>query len=173
VQEGKLVEKGSMNIRAVQEVMDTQTLEYSFPFSKFSFPTDIVTIVLCEGRKSAFFQTGIVVPLETKLSLGTDLYKTKEQVNSPDATKLAAFRSFVAAAKRCFGTVQITEETSQHIREDFVRQRQEDKSVTAEDLIHLMKVARLLAASMLEQEVTIDIWERSKRLDAGRRKRSL
>jgi hypothetical protein len=45
-----------MNIRAVQEVMDAQTLEYSFPFSKFSFPTDIVTIVLCDGRKSAFFQ---------------------------------------------------------------------------------------------------------------------
>ena len=47
---------GIMNIRAIQEVMDTQTLEYSFPFSKFPFPTDIVTIVLCEGRKSAFFQ---------------------------------------------------------------------------------------------------------------------
>ncbi|OJA18869.1 hypothetical protein AZE42_08571 [Rhizopogon vesiculosus] len=128
VREGKLVEKGVMNIRAVQEVMDAQTLEYSFPFSKFSFPTDIVTIVLCEGRKSAFFQTGIVVPLETQPSLETNLYKTKEQVKSPDAARLAAFRSFIATAKRCFGTIDIAEETSEHIREDFVRQRQEDKS---------------------------------------------
>ena len=32
--------------------------------------------------------------------------------------------------------------SEQHIREDFVRQRQEDNSMTAEDLIHLMKVAR-------------------------------
>jgi hypothetical protein len=30
----------------------------------------------------------------------------------------------------------------QHIQEDFVRQRQEDPSITADDLVHLMKVAR-------------------------------
>ncbi|KIK40911.1 hypothetical protein CY34DRAFT_806704 [Suillus luteus UH-Slu-Lm8-n1] len=172
VQEGKLVEKGIMNIRAVQEVMDAQTLEYSFPFSKFSFPTDIVTIVLCDGRKSAFFQTGFTVPLEMKPSLKDNLYKPRDQIKIPDTVKLAAYRSFLAAAKQCFGTVQVAEETSKHIQEDFVRQRQEDPSITADNLIHLMKVARLLAASMLEREVTVDIWETSKRLDASRRKRS-
>ncbi|KAG2348450.1 hypothetical protein BDR05DRAFT_925918 [Suillus weaverae] len=171
VQEGKLVEKGIMNIRAVQEVMDAQTLEYSFPFSKFSFPTDIVTIVLCDGRKSAFFQTSFTIPLETKPSLKDNLYKPRDQIKTLDTVKLAAYRSFLAAAKRCFGTVQVAEETSRHIQEDFVRQRQEDSSITADDLIHLMKVARLLAASMLEREVTVDIWETSKRLDASRRKR--
>ncbi|KAG1882914.1 putative alanine racemase-domain-containing protein [Suillus subluteus] len=172
VQEGKLVEKGIMNIRAVQEVMDAQTLEYSFPFSKFTFPTDIVTIVLCDGRKSAFFQTGFTIPLETKPSLRDNLYKPRDQIKIPDTAKLASYRSFLAAAKQCFGTVQVAEETSQHIQEDFVRQRQEDPSITADDLIHLMKVARLLAASMLEREVTVDIWETSKRLDASRRKRT-
>ncbi|KAG0705327.1 putative alanine racemase-domain-containing protein [Suillus ampliporus] len=172
VREGKLVEKGIMNIKAVQEVMDAQTLEYSFPFSKFSFPTDIVTIVLCEGRKSAFFQTGFTIPLEIKPSLEADLYKQRDQIKLPDTVKLAAYRSFLAAAKQCFGTVQVAEETSRHIQEDFVRQRQEDPSITADNLIHLMKVARLLAASMLEREVTIDIWERSKRLDASRKKRA-
>ncbi|KAG1819613.1 uncharacterized protein BJ212DRAFT_1575877 [Suillus subaureus] len=171
VQEGKLVEKGIMNIRAVQEVMDAQTLEYSFPFSKFSFPTDIVTIVLCDGRKSAFFQTGFIVPLKTKPSLKDNLYKPRDQIRTPDTVKLATYRSFLAAAKRCFGSVQVAEETSRHIQEDFVRQRQEDPSITADDLIHLMKVARLLAASMLGREVTVDIWETSKKLDASRRKR--
>lgn len=79
-------------------------------------------------------------------------------MESPDTVKLAAYRSFLAAAKRCFGAVHIAEETSQvcviwdsapvcltskqYIREDFVRQRQADKSMTAEDLVHLMKVAR-------------------------------
>ncbi|KAG1748962.1 putative alanine racemase-domain-containing protein [Suillus paluster] len=172
VHEGKLVEKGIMNIKAIQEVMDAQTLEYSFPFSKFPFPTDIVTIVLCEGWKSAFFQTGFTVPLEIKSSLEADLYKPRDQIKLPDTVKLAAYRSFLAAAKQCYGTVQVAEETSRHIQEDFVRHRQEDPSITADDLIHSMKVARMLAASMLEREVTIDIWERSKRLDADRRKRS-
>ncbi|KAG2075917.1 hypothetical protein BDR04DRAFT_1139765 [Suillus decipiens] len=172
VQEGKLIEKGIMNIRAVQEVMDAQTLEYSFPFSKFSFPTDIVMIVLCDGRKSAFFQTGFTVPLEPKPSLKDNLYKPRDQIKIPNTVKLAAYRSFLATSKQRFGTVQVAEETSRHIQEDFVRKRQEDPSITADDLIHLMKVARLLAASMLEREVTVDIWEMSKRLDASRRKRS-
>lgn len=122
-----------MNIRAVQEVMNAQTLEYSFPFSKFSFSTDIVTIVLCDGRKSAFFQviqisafiiipshlltplprqTGFTVPLETKPLLKDNLYKPRDQIKIPDTVKLAAYRSFLAAAKCCFGTVQVAEETS-------------------------------------------------------------
>lgn len=56
VQEGKLVDRGVLNVRALQEVMATQTLSYAFPFSAFSFPTDISCIVLSEGSKSAFFK---------------------------------------------------------------------------------------------------------------------
>lgn len=36
--------------------MATQTLDYVFPFSRFSFETDINFIVLASGRKSAFFK---------------------------------------------------------------------------------------------------------------------
>ena len=77
----------------------------------------------------------------------------------------------------------------QHIQDDFVRRRQQDKLVTPEELIRLMKVARsafslislrgvhanawnsrLLAASWLQNEVTIDVWKQAKELD-GRRER--
>jgi hypothetical protein len=47
---------GIMNLKALQDVINTQTLPYVFPFSQFSFPTDLGFIVLAEGRKSAFFQ---------------------------------------------------------------------------------------------------------------------
>lgn len=43
-------------MHALQEVMNTQTLAYKFPFSQFSFPTDISCIVVSEGSKSAFFR---------------------------------------------------------------------------------------------------------------------
>lgn len=33
-----------------------QSLAYIFPFSQFSFPTDISCIVLSEGKKSTFFK---------------------------------------------------------------------------------------------------------------------
>ena len=56
MQEGKLVERGVLNVRAVQQVISTQTLAYKFPFSEFSFPTDIGFVILAQGTKSALFQ---------------------------------------------------------------------------------------------------------------------
>ena len=56
IQEGKLVERGVLNVRAIQQVIGTQTLAYKFPFSEFSFPTDISFVVLAQGTKSALFQ---------------------------------------------------------------------------------------------------------------------
>ncbi|KAH7927729.1 hypothetical protein BV22DRAFT_1084528 [Leucogyrophana mollusca] len=169
IQEGQLVEKGIMNIRALQEVMNSQTLEYAFPYSKFSFPTDIVFVVCSEGRKSAFFQTTIVIPWQGDAS--ADLYKSKNQVNLPSPERLSAFRSLVSAARVSRESVQVTEATSKHIQEDFVRRRQEDKSITADDFIHLMRVARLLAGSLCEKEITVEVWERAKTLDARRKSR--
>lgn len=51
---------GIINISTLQEVMNTQTLAYRFPFSQFSFPTDISCIVLTEGKKSAFFKVSLL-----------------------------------------------------------------------------------------------------------------
>lgn len=45
-----------MNLKALQDVISSQSLPYVFPFSQFSFPTDLSFIILAEGRKSAFFQ---------------------------------------------------------------------------------------------------------------------
>jgi len=56
IQEGKLVERGVLNVRAIQQVITAQTLAYKFPFSEFSFPTDISFVVLAQGTKSALFQ---------------------------------------------------------------------------------------------------------------------
>jgi hypothetical protein len=49
--------QGIANLRATQEVIGTQRLTYKFPFSEFTFETDIGVVVLSEGKtKSAFFQ---------------------------------------------------------------------------------------------------------------------
>jgi len=172
LQEGKLLEKGITNVQAIQDAMNSQTIEYVFPFSnKFTFHTDLSLIVLSEGRKSALFQTGINVPLRCS-SDAPSLYKPKDEISLPPAQKLAIYRSYITACKAASAKVQVTEETSKHIQDDFVRQRQQAKSMTSDDLIHLMKVARLLAASRLESEVSIDIWEQVKELD-GRRQAPL
>lgn len=169
MEEGKVVEKGLINIRAMQEIMNSQTLEYTFPFSKFTFQTDISVIVLAEGRKSALFQTCLNVPLQSRAD-GV-LYRSNDGLDYPPFDKLKSFRSYIASCRTVIGRVHVSEATSKHIEEDFVHQRQKDKTVTSDDLIHLMRVARLLTASSLLDEVTIEIWEATKALEARRKAR--
>ncbi|KIO13168.1 hypothetical protein M404DRAFT_992747 [Pisolithus tinctorius Marx 270] len=167
--EGKVAEKGLMNIRAIQEIMDSQTLDYTFPFSRFTFETDISTVVLAEGRKSAFFQTSLNIPLQSNSD--SNLYRPGEKVAWPSSEKLKIFRSYIDACKAASGKVKVSEAVSKYIQESFVRQRQEDKTTTLNDLMHLMKAARLLAASHLQDEMTTEIWERMKELEAARKMR--
>ncbi len=58
LQQISLCESGLTNIGILQEVIAAQSLAYVFPFSQFSFPTDISCIILSEGKKSAFFKVG-------------------------------------------------------------------------------------------------------------------
>lgn len=102
-----------MNVHALQDVMDSQTLAYVFPFSQFSFPTDISCIVLSEGRKSTFFRTHLNIPLRAPTTPEgiAALYKPTDEIASPSAEKLAAFRDLVVGARS--GKVQVSDETSE------------------------------------------------------------
>ncbi|TCD63889.1 hypothetical protein EIP91_004798 [Steccherinum ochraceum] len=171
IQEGKLLDRGVMNVRALQEVMVSQTLSYSFPFSRFSFPTDLTCLVTTDGSRSAFFKTDLTVSLnvpDTPAS-SSKLYKPKESMQMPSTEQLATFRDYVVGA-RC-GKITVSESTSEYIQQDFVRDRQQNKTITSDDLIRRMTVAKLYALSCHASELTIDIWERAKALDERRRAR--
>ncbi|PIL23726.1 hypothetical protein GSI_13476 [Ganoderma sinense ZZ0214-1] len=169
VREGQLHERGLMNIYALQQVMDTQTLTYVFPFSQFSFPTDITCVILADGRKSTFFRTVLNVPLRapTDPAAIAALYKPADEVRVPSREKLDAFRDLVVGA-RC-GKVDVPEKTSEHIQTQFVRARQSDRSVTADDLIRWMAVAKLYALSLHEPSLSVETWQRAKAFDDQRK----
>ncbi|KAG6864148.1 hypothetical protein C0991_012126 [Blastosporella zonata] len=143
VTEGKVSERGITNLRAVQETMSTQTLEYVFPFSRFSFETDVAFVVLIEGKKSAFFQTDFIIPLQPTVS-DFDFYATPNTIQVPPTDKLEAFRDLLGAAKA--GNMTVGEETAKFIQEDFVKERQAASSSTeaptSEELIQRMMIAR-------------------------------
>ncbi|KAF8185027.1 mini-chromosome maintenance replisome factor-domain-containing protein [Mycena galopus ATCC 62051] len=172
ITEGGLVEKGIMNLRTLQETITNQTLEYVFPFSRFAFQTDIAFLILSEGRKSTFFQTHINVPLRLDAGKSAELYKPAAQVTLPPGA-LAGFRNLVGSAK--IGNVTVGDTVAEYIQEDFVKERKAAatpaEAISSDHLIHRMTVARLLALSMHQTAVSIDIWERAKALDAAREAR--
>ncbi|KAI9569514.1 putative alanine racemase-domain-containing protein [Boletus coccyginus] len=112
IQEGKLLERGVTNVRAIQDVISSQTVDYIFPFSsKFTFHTDLSMIVVSEGRKSTLFQTSVNLPLRCSPTTPS-LYKPKDEISLPSAEKLAIYRAYIAACKAASDKVQVTEETS-------------------------------------------------------------
>ncbi|KAJ6606625.1 putative alanine racemase-domain-containing protein [Mycena vulgaris] len=171
VTEGGVFDRGVMNLRALQEMMTGQTLEYIFPFSRFVFQTDVTFLILSEGKKSTFFQTNINVPLQPN-KIG-ELYNSPEKVQLPSIKTLAMFRDLVGGAK--IGSVTIGENVAEYIQEDFVSERKAAptpaEAVTSDDLIHRMMIARLLTLSMHQSEVSIEIWQRVKALEAMRKMR--
>ncbi|KXN90462.1 Mini-chromosome maintenance complex-binding protein [Leucoagaricus sp. SymC.cos] len=178
ITEGKVLDRGIQNLRAVQGVMTGQTLDYAFPFSQFSFQTDISFVVLTEGKKCAFFQTSVNIPLKGIEGRNDDLYKPLDQIKFPSEETLNQWRSLVGGSR--VGKVTVTDQTAEYIQNDFVKERKttttksngkEESAITSDDLVHRMITARLLALSYHEPFVTTEIWEETKALEARRKAR--
>ncbi|KAF8514049.1 hypothetical protein JB92DRAFT_2920727 [Gautieria morchelliformis] len=168
VQEGKITETGVKNIQTLRNVLTTQTLDYHFPFvAPYQFPTDLSFILLTEGKNSTFVETLVDIPLQCKRP--RDCYRRAEDIQLPSADRMDAFRRLLAGAKK--GKVEITDEVSQHIQADFVHQRQEDKTITGEDLMTRMSIARLMALLLHNTVLTTEVWQEAKELDQRRKRR--
>ncbi|KAF8314823.1 uncharacterized protein EI90DRAFT_2947780 [Cantharellus anzutake] len=167
VSEGTLHETGVRNVAALKQCVRNQTLDYIFPYSSFPFQTDLEFIALAQGRTSPFVETDVYVPLRPGEGVSV-LYKDAAQVQKPPAEKLKHFRDLLGGAKQ--GKVQISEEISQFIQQDYVRGRQSSPSpVTSDDLILRMSLARLMSLSFHSPELTKDIWAITKKLDDSRK----
>lgn len=108
---------GVLTIRAVQEAMRHQSVEYIFPFSSHTFETDLNFIVLSNGKQSTFFQVIIIARffhrfiddhLQTNLNIPMQLnvsnaqagiYKSPADIKLPSTDKLAQFRQLAGGAK--------------------------------------------------------------------------
>jgi len=163
-----------MTIRAVQETMRQQSVEYIFPFSRHTFETDITFIVLANGKQSTLFKTDLNIPLRLNTS-GTDaakvIYKPLADIKLPPPEKLAQFRQLVSGAK--VGSVYIGKAAGLYVQEDFVKERTAINSpgFTADDLVQRIQLSRMMALSFHEPEVTIDIWELAKDLERSTKPR--
>ncbi|KAG8863079.1 hypothetical protein FRB96_009259 [Tulasnella sp. 330] len=189
VEEGMLSSQAVENLQTLRSVIRTQVLHYKYPFSAgrgFEFHTEFPCIVLCEGGKSgeSLFlpDNEIILPLRAKtIDLGqtNDPYKSASDIKLPPAEKLDAFRRLICGAlvgdAKVTQTVGKTLSDPKYIQADFVKERSESASklspITPDDLRLRMNVARLLALTYHESEVTEDIWNKMKTIEEARRSR--
>ncbi|KAF9646854.1 hypothetical protein BDM02DRAFT_3099124 [Thelephora ganbajun] len=171
IQEGNVVEKGMRSLKDVQDVMSNQNLRYAFPFSQLSFNTEIGFILLVEGRRSPFFTTDILLPLQPQSMDTTPLYKSESEIKIPDQGQLDDFRNLLFSAKRR-EKAGMPKQLAELIENDFVEERKGDKSVTQNDLMMKITIVRLLGLLFQAEELSVELWERAKELEVRRKKRS-
>ena len=106
---------------------------------------------------TCILQTDVTLPLNVPPTC--DLYKPKSDIKLPSTDKLEAFRRLILSAKT--GNIEVTDTisevragpgiitskfltlvTTQHIQEDFVRQRKADNATSPEELKQTITVAR-------------------------------
>ncbi|EPQ58258.1 hypothetical protein GLOTRDRAFT_104173 [Gloeophyllum trabeum ATCC 11539] len=155
LQEGKLRERGMANVVATQKAMSSQTISYVFPFSQFSFNTDMNFIIMTEGSKSAFFKTEVVMPVQPESTAG--YYRNESAITKP--ASLPTFRYYLHKAKN--RSVTVGEQISELIQSDFVESRRHNPAQSPEDLILRMKIAKLMAQSLDLKELDVETWRRS------------
>ncbi|GJJ12424.1 hypothetical protein Clacol_006666 [Clathrus columnatus] len=168
VQEGAINDRGVRNIQALRGIVESQYLDYKFPFvPPHQFPTDLGLIVLTHGESSLFVSTHINVPLKHQKATLNGTGGVGSGCTPPG--KIASFRALIRNAK--MGDVQIAEGISEYIQSDFVSERQKDQKTTADDLVTWLNISRLLALSYNQTTVTVDIWNEAKELDKRRKSR--
>lgn len=114
----------------------------------------------------SFPKTDINVAVEVPESRRDGLYKPKEDINYPSQEKLDAFRKLVGGSKSgaklkvgedmslvrgstlAFPPSRLTRHFLQHIENEFVQERKEDKAVTQDDLIMRITIAKSVKFSL-------------------------
>jgi len=82
------------------------------------------------------------------------------------APLLDRFRRYLVVCRH--STFEVSEAAQKAVEEDFVRLRAEDQRVTAEDLHHLLVLARLLSLSAGAKELTGEAWTRAREMERER-----
>ncbi|KAF9924162.1 hypothetical protein FBU30_005830 [Linnemannia zychae] len=153
MEEGTLVDQGIKNLKAVSDVSQYQTLNYSFPYNNLEFQTDISLLIVSFGSSLVPVDCGIVIKAE-ELS--------PEQQLEPSEEKLQSFRKYISTMR--LAEYKLMEDMAKEIETEFMEQRKAASTagsalMTPNDLAFNISLARLVALSMGEMTLTRECWD--------------
>ncbi|RIA93508.1 putative alanine racemase-domain-containing protein [Glomus cerebriforme] len=164
LKEGKLCDIGVRNLKALNDIIDHQKLNYTFPFNNYEFNTDIGIIILSNAK--TFLNYDCNIPLIQKSESTTISNVSEDTLNQ--------FRNYISIL-RCTD-FNIPENISDYIQTDYVTQRQNASRngtplLTQQDLMLLLNLSRFVGLSFGSLELTKELWDYTKKLDEARRHR--
>lgn len=155
---GALNEAALKNLQALGEALETQSVRYEYPFmDALKIESHLRAVITGEGK--SLLPVDITLPVTVAGS-----------AESVEEAQLVAFRDYIAAhgGKAHAEALAIPDDVAAAVQDGFVAERKAGKgSVEAAEsrLKRRMKIARLLALSHPEAELSSSLWERTLELD--------
>lgn len=164
---GQLTSTGVDNVKALGTMIQHQSVQYNFGFHQMEFHTDVPVLYVSEGKGLIRCDFQVKVhPVEPMSSLPQAASTIKERLTEELLINLRRYITIVKLLDH-----KLNEEMQRTVQEDFVSMRATSSAMTADDLHNLLVVARYVALSRGEMELTVDSWEHAKKLEAERHSR--
>lgn len=160
---GTLKEKAVRNLQALTDCIAEQKVRYEYPYMDgLKIDAWIRPIVLSEGKSLVPVDVHLPITVTSSLSPSSD-------------DELPAFRSYLLhrGSLKHARALTIPESTAAEIQEDFVAYRKgQGAGGDAEEVLkRRMKIARLLAVSYEDAELTTERWKRVVKMDEEAQRR--
>lgn len=156
---GQVSASGRLNYEAISNLIKFQKLTYDFKFYTMEYDTDIPVLILSNVK--SFIPCVMQVPLKTDPETEKDYLQVVKAAKQylKDENRLNNIRQYLELLRRT--DFKLGEDITDVIQEDFVRLRQSDKTVDADNLHSLMVFARLMALTQGENSLTLDCWKQT------------
>jgi hypothetical protein len=174
--EGTIGETGVGSTKAIRSVLNQQILPIQFGFCDVSIPTDYSCIVLVQSNTcQSILDDGdsAKVPLQKNckcdwlLANDTNTDAVKDPTVIPEDIFndeiISSIQYWWAALRQL--NVTLDDALSPIAENDFVMARQENEQLEQRDFSRWITIARLIAISLGDSVVTVDHWERMKRME--------
>lgn len=160
---GQLDSKGVHNLTALGNVINWQKIDYDFQYHQIEQHTNLPVFILSEG-KSMISSDAEIRLNPTHTDVGSAFSRVESKL-TPDVLK--RLRAYLTAARLI--DYNLTEDMQKMVQDDFVESRKNDNSISADDLHHLLILARLVAVSCGDSSLNADIWRSAKILENERK----
>ncbi|XP_069755970.1 mini-chromosome maintenance complex-binding protein isoform X2 [Narcine bancroftii] len=168
LEQGQLDATGVRNVTALGNLITWQKVDYDFNYHQMEFPCNINVLITSEGR--SLLPSDCQVHLQAQMiPANVEEYMTN-LLTAVLPSMLKKFRIYLSLLRLM--DYSISDEVTKAVEEDFVEMRKSNpQSITAEDLHHLLVVARLVSLSAGHTTLSRERWQRAKQLEALRRSR--
>jgi hypothetical protein len=154
IKEMELKEEEVKNILITKKMIQEQLVPYDFKFYSLDFPVD-VPVLTCSISKSIFDDA-----MDIRIKL-RDCGKVSSDFD------LTLIRNYLLHCKHYVADYKIGQECTDFIEQDFVRERKEN-NIQPDRLYLWLNLARLFTLSLGLNELTIDIYKKTKSMDEKR-----